>query len=295
MSVLRYAVEEALSSLWRGRRFSVLAVATIATAVLVLGCFLLATTNLEHLVDQWRSATELSVFLADTATDDDRRQVEAVLAPGALVASVEFVSKAQALVRFKGMFGDLAPTVDALGRNPLPASYEVRLQPAAGDRQAIEQLAARLRSTAGVADVRYDRQWLDRLLAGVAVVRRIGLVLSAILALAAALTVTTVVRLALHARRDELEIMELVGSPSAYVQGPFILEGALQGLIGGGAAVAILAVAFRALRARDLATWAAALNLADVQFLPIWTSVLLVVGATAVGGVSGLLAARTRG
>ncbi len=84
----------------------------------------------------------------------------------------------------------------------------------------------------GVADVRYDRQWLNRLLTVIRLIRGIGLALGTLLAVAAALTVANVVRLALYARRDELDIMQLVGAPPVYVRGPFVMEGVLQGGVG---------------------------------------------------------------
>ena len=295
MGALRHAWEESITSLWRGRRVAALGMLTIATAVFVLGGFLLVTVNLDRLAQAWRSAAELSVFLADDATEDDQRRIEERLAPNPVVAGYTFVSKADALVRFKEMFGDLSPAVDALGKNPLPASYEVRLLPSPETQTGLDDLASRLQQMPGVSDVRHDRLWLERLQGGVAVVRRAGGALSAILALAAALTATTVVRLALHARRDELEIMDLVGSPTSYVEGPFIMEGAAQGAIGGAVAVAALGGAFLVLRDRYLTPWAAALNLTEVHFLAPGTCGLLVCGATVVGCVAGLVAARSRG
>ena len=81
----------------------------------------------------------------------------------------------------------------------------------------VNALSAKVRGMPGVADVRYDRQWLTRLLAAVVVIRGVGLALAAVLTFAAALTVANVVRLGLYARRDELEIMQLVGAPQAYI------------------------------------------------------------------------------
>jgi len=143
----------------------------------------------------------------------------------------------------------------------------------------------------GVADVRYDRQWLSRLLSAIVLIRGIGLVIGAMLTTAAALTVASVVRLALHARRDEIEIMQLVGAPQAYVRGPFVMEGVLQGAVGSLVALIGLAIAFFALHGRYLAPLAAAINLSPIRFLPFELSVLLVVGGMAVGCVGGLVAA----
>ena len=291
MRAFQYALEEALLSLRRGRQAGMLSTATIALALFVLGAVLLVTANLQRLAADWSSAAEMSVYLRDDATQEQRRMIETALAPGDLIASRDYVSKTDALVRFKQTFTDLAPTVDSLGDNPLPASYEVRLRPTGQVAASVDQLAARLRAISGVADVRYDRQWLARLLSVVSILRGAGLALGALLTIAAALTVANVVRLALYARRDELDIMQLVGAPAAFIRGPFVMEGVLQGGIGALAALAALLAVFFATRGRYLAPLASAINLSTVSFLPVAVSVLLIVGGMAVGCLGGVLAA----
>jgi cell division transport system permease protein len=290
VQALRYSLEEAGRSLWRGRQSGMLSTATIALALFVLGAFLMVTSNLQRLGAEWSSAAELSVYLQDDIKPEDRAAVERLLAPGEVVASREYVSKSDALARFKQTFSELAGTVDGLGENPLPASFEARLRPSAS--AGIDALAARLRQTTGVADVRYDRQWLTRLLSAISVIRTAGLALAAILTLAAALTVANVVRLALYARRDELEIMHLVGAPAVFVRGPFVMEGVLQGGAGALAAVVLLGATYSILRGRYLMPLASAVNLPSIAFLPVEVCALLVVGGMAVGCLGGLLAAR---
>jgi len=294
MRALRYALEEAFTSLWRGRQAGLLSTLTIALALFVLGGFLVVTANLERLGNEWSNAAELSVYLKDDITAGDRRAVEMVLAPSDVIAAHEYVSKTDALARFKQTFGDLAAAVDGVGGNPLPASLEVRLRPAPGTGAGVDRLATRLRQMTGVADVRYDRQWLTRVLSAINVVRGVGLVLGSVLAIAAALTVANVVRLALYARREELDIMNLVGAPQIYVRGPFVMEGVLQGGVGAIAALLALGVAFFALRGRYLLPLASALNLSSIRFLPVELCVLLVVGGMAVGCLGGLVAAWNR-
>ena len=291
MRALQYAIEEAVLSLRRGRQAGALSTATIALALFVLGAFLVVTANLEHLATEWGSVAEMSVYLKDDLTQDQRRAIEQELAPGDVVAAREYVSKTDALARFRQTFSDLTTTVDTLGENPLPASYEVRLQSGATAADSVDRLANRLRDTAGVADVRYDRQWLSRLLSIVTIVRRVGFGLGALLTLAAALTVANVVRLALYARRDELEIMQLVGAPTAYIRGPFVMEGVLQGGLGALIALAALTLAFFVVRGRYLTPLASAVSLSSVRFLPAEVCVLLVVGGMAVGCVGGIVAA----
>ncbi len=156
MRALQYAFDEALASLWRGRQSGILSTATIAVALFVLGGFLLVTSNLERLGAEWSRAAELSVYLADGIDPGEQAAVEVALAPGDVVASVELISKDDAAARFRETFSDLAGALDTLDVNPLPASYEARLQPAAAAGDRLEALVAVVRGLPGVTDVRFS-------------------------------------------------------------------------------------------------------------------------------------------
>jgi cell division transport system permease protein len=292
MRMLRYAFDEALASLWRRRQSGLLAMGTITIALFVLGAFLIVTTNLDRLGAEWGRAAELSVYVADDITPEQRHTVELAVAQDEVAAGQEFLTKADALRRFKQTFADLAASVDNVGGNPLPASVEVRLKPGAAGGPGVERLAAKLRQLPGVTDVQYDRQWLARMMSGIRIIRGAGFALGALLTVAAALTIANVVRLALIARRDELEIMQLVGAPHAYIRGPFVMEGVIQGGMGAALAVLALGVAFAVVQARYLGTLAAAINVSSLQFLSVGVCLGLVVGGMAVGCVGGLVAAR---
>jgi cell division transport system permease protein len=117
----------------------------------------------------------MSIYLADTVTADQRAAIDKTLAGAAVVASRQYLSKADALARFKKTFTDLSGTLDGLGDNPLPASFEVKLQ--GGSETGVDLLLAELRQLPGVADVRYDREWLQRLSRAIGMVRGVGVVL----------------------------------------------------------------------------------------------------------------------
>lgn len=293
MRAIRYSIAEAAASLGRGRGAAVVAILTIAAGLFVLGFFLVVNSNLQRVVGRWTESAELSVYLTDDATVDELRTIDELVAQSGLASRREYVSRPQAAARFKQDFPDLARTSDELDRNPFPASFEVRLKPEARTAgEAVDSLATALRSVRGVADVRYDRRWLDRLNSLVAVVRGIGLAILIVLAVASALTVANVVRLAASARRDEIEIMQLVGAPFAYVRGPFVVEGILQG--GLGAIVAILSLwglfALARLRYGQLA--AEAIGLSTITFLPLQVWAIVVAGGMFLGCIGGFVVAR---
>jgi cell division transport system permease protein len=293
MRALQYSFREAAASLWRGRGSSFFAITAIALAMVVLGGLLLLTTNGERLVAEWSSAAEFSVYLTDDATSEQRGALESLIDGSGVAAGRQYVSKADALGRFRRDFAELASLADSFENNPFPASVEVRVTPESQQNGAAEALVARLAAQPGVADVRYDREWLQRVTAGLDAVRGVGSALGVVMIVAAALTVATVVRLALHQRRDEIEIMQLVGSPHAFIRGPFVAEGLLQGGIGAVVALVVLWLGFRA----ALAWWGGPLgtviDTGSLQFLPVRMSAWLVLGGMAVGCLGGFAAART--
>jgi cell division transport system permease protein len=291
MRALSYFFDEAAASLSRGLKTAVIATATIAIAFVVLGGFLILTTNMERLFARWQQAAEFSVYLADAMTLQQRATLEESLRSNSLVSEIEIVTKDEALRRFKTNFAALADAAGELSSNPLPASIEVRLRSGAspGDVEALARHAGQL---PGVVDVRYDRQWLQRLMHAVDVVRAGGFTLASLLVLAAALTVASVVRFALLARREEIHIMQLVGAPIAYIRGPFIIEGLIQGGIGAIVALTLLWIAFFVLRGRLDAMLSGAVAPASLVFLSLPTVFMLLMAGMAVGSLGGFVAAR---
>jgi len=291
MRSFEYAFRQGGASLWRSRGSSAFAVLAIALALIVLGALLIVTWNAEQLIARWTAAAEFSVYLRDDATSEQRGAIEVAIDQSGLSAGREFVSKAEALTRFRREFAELAELTSGFDENPFPASIEVRVRTGA-DHDNAEDVVKQLMAMPGVADTRYDRDWLARVGAGLGTIRAAGFALALLMAVAAAVTVATVVRLGLRARRDELEIMELVGAPLVFIRGPFVAEGFLQGGIGALLAIALLWVGFLV----AMAWWGPDLNsLLDgqsVQFLPIRLCFYLILGGMVVGSAGGLVAAR---
>ncbi len=287
MRALGFFFVEAWASLRRGRTSTAFAVLAIAVALFVFGGFLLVTGTLQRVLDTWSRAAEFSVYLRDDVSADARSTIEAALDRSTLVTGREFVGKEAALARFRRDFADLAAATSDLAENPFPASYEVRFRPEAASSDAVDALAQQVGRMPGVADVRYDRQWLTRLGTAVRTIRTIGWALGIVLALGALLTVATVVRLALHNRHDEVEIMQLVGSPIAFIRGPFVLEGILQGGAGAIVAIVLLWAGYAVLQARFGEALGAIIEPGAVSFLSWGQALVVLVTGAAVGALGG--------
>jgi cell division transport system permease protein len=128
MRAFKYFLSEAAASLWRGRKAAILSILTISGGLFVLGFFLVLNANLQRLVGRWTESAELSVYLKDEATEDQLRTVDDLIAGSGLAAERQYISKNQAIARFKQDFPDLAGATSRLESNPFPASFEIRLK-----------------------------------------------------------------------------------------------------------------------------------------------------------------------
>ena len=292
MTVVGYAFEEAWLSLRRSGRSALVSIGTIAIAFSTLGGFLLVSVNVQDVLDRWLQAAEMSVYLHDTASADDRVALEQFLRAQPIVAEVEYVSRERALERFQNDFPELRDVTTGIGENPFPSAFEVRLRTGNGGDTDAESLSSEVAGKPGVSDIRYDRRWLARLVGIVTTARLAAALMAGILMLGAAFTVAAVVRLSLYARRDELEIMQLVGAPFTYIRGPFIMEGLLLGGTGAAVALAAIAVLYSMLSrwlGSDLAGFA---GIGQLRFLGFTEFVMMLLGGVGVGAAAGTVASR---
>ena len=291
MRAIEYAFSEALASLRRAGRSAAMSIGTIAIAFLTLGGFLLVSANLQSLVERWASSAELSVYLRDDLDEAARDALVTELSAHAAVAGVEYVSKDEAIERFRRDFPELADVAESAD-NPFPPSLEVRLRTDPVSSGGADAMATQLTEREGVIDVRYDRQWLSRLMAIIGSIRLAGVTAAAVLVLGAAFTVAAVVRLSLQSRREEVDIMQLVGAPFAFIRGPSIAEGTILGSIGACLALVILWAIFAMTREQLTAALTEWGSVGTLRFLAFAEAALLVVSGLVVGALAGLIASR---
>ncbi len=214
------------------------AILTIAVSLVLVGAFDLLLRNMEDLLDDFGRDLHVTAYLEDGLADAEAEHLAAVLLTVEGVESVRPVSKDEALERFKsGMGADL---LDGLDENPLPASIEIQLLPEQRTPAGMRIVVESIRGLPGIGDLGSGQDWVEGYLRALAVVRGIGVGLSFILAFAALLIVTNTIRLAVFARRDELDILRLVGASRAFTNTPFVVEGIAQGAAGGSLAVLLL-------------------------------------------------------
>lgn len=272
---------------WRGGRgdwkLHALGIFSLAVAFVCLASALLVVVNLRAVESRWARAGRASVYLRDGISEQDVMSIRRALAQTSGVATTRYVSPSDAR---KDVVGDgVEGSLAALPPEAFPASIELELASDVTD-QDLAAMATKLRALPQVEAVETYQRWTERL----STLLRGGVTASAVLALVVLGAVVSVVgstmRLALQRRRIEVEVLKLVGATDRFVRGPFVVEGAMQGLFGAAAAIALLGLLYVIVRGRFDDALAALLGL-DPVFLP-WPIVL---GMMALGGALGALAA----
>jgi cell division transport system permease protein len=287
LRALAYFFEEALTSLWRSRLINALSIGSIAVSLFVLGAFLTVASNLNEVVTRWTRKVQVTFYLQDGVEERVLFGLEERLRADPAVESVVRVSREDALARFRELFRDLRTLPEDLGENPFPASLEATIRAGRQSPEEVRRLVAAFEASPGVEEVQYDLLWIQRLATAVRLVRGVGGLLGGILVLAGVFTISNVIRLTVYARQDELDIMRLVGATRAYVRGPFVVEGMLQGGLGGLLSVGLLWGTFRVFAADALA--ASDLLGRAAVFLSTELCLAIVVGGMIVGVVGSLV------
>jgi cell division transport system permease protein len=238
-------VRSALRGITASPATSLVAIATIGVTLVLVGVFLLLVSNMERMLDQFGDALEVTAFLEPGASPDLQRELAARAGSIEGVESVRLVSPEEALERFRRGVGRGAALLEGLSENPLPASLEITLAPEQRSAAGLARVVAALEGAPGIDDLSSGQDWVEGYLRAISLVRTVGWGMATILALATLLIVANTIRLAVLSRRDELEILSLVGASRVFVNTPFLLEGVLQGTLGGVAALAVLYALFR--------------------------------------------------
>ncbi|MFL6244410.1 MAG: permease-like cell division protein FtsX [Thermoanaerobaculia bacterium] len=289
-----YFFREAVRRLWVSKRTSFVAIAMIAISLLIVGSFLLVAENLSRAAEKWQGKSRVIVYLESDVTPQQIDSVSRWLAAKPEMAKRRYISREQALARFRTWFANLSEVMGQLDENPFPPSFEIDVEPRLAQSRAFHQNIAALRAMHGVDQVQYDWEWIARLRRVVNVINIAGLVAGGILAIAAAFTIANVIRLTMMLYREEIEIMRLVGATERIIRGPFLIEGFLQGTIGGLLAVVLLFAAFetarRALSASSSILW----GFLFTGFLPWQKIAALVAGGMLAGWAGSWLSVRER-
>lgn len=248
MRRLLYLLREAVANVLTNRTTTLVAVATTAFTFACVGVFLLLYVNLKTMATSLEQDIQVMVYLQDDVTEQARNDIEQQLKADRAIGSLTFVSKERALADFQAQFPSESRLLQGLGQNPLPASFVVTLTAESRSSDAMRRWANRTQLITGVGQVQYNQEWVEALAGIVRYIEVAAIIVGMILSAASVTIIANTIRLALYSRREEIEILGLIGASATFIRVPYLLEGAALGLCGSALSLVILKGGFELFR-----------------------------------------------
>ena len=233
---VEYAVQESVTNIRRNPFITVAAILVVGVSLFLMGSALLLQRATTRASNAFTSQVEVAVFLANDISSDERVQLQNDLLAMPEVKNVIYESKKDAYTRFKHLFTNQPDIVNNTSPDSLPESFRVKLK----DPHQFTIIRDRLEGRAGIQQIRDEREIIKQLFSATSIQRKMSLINAVVVFLAAVILIATTIRMAIFSRRKEIGIMKLVGATNWFVRIPFMMEGIVQGLIGGVLAVLIL-------------------------------------------------------
>jgi cell division transport system permease protein len=240
---LFYVTTDALRSLKENFTTTVFTSVTLGFALALFSLFLIVFINLNGIITQWGERAHVVAYLAPGVDSKDAKGIEARLKGMEGVLDTTYVSSKDALDDLRSELRGHESILEGVNPGLLPASFEISIAEDHLAPDALSRLVAAVEGLAGVEEVSYSREWVEKFSAFLSFIELAALVIGIFLATAILFIISNTIRLTVYARRDEIEIMRLVGASERFIKFPFFIEGVVQGLIGGVLAMGILAAA----------------------------------------------------
>lgn len=219
---------------------NVVTIGTITLALLIVSLFLLVFVNLENAAENWSERVQVTVYFDRELTSQEQSALRGKIQALPETSRVGYVSRDEALKRFKNRLRGQETLLEGVRPEVLPTSFEISLKRANRDTQGVESFVSSLKRIPGIAEVQYGEEWVRRFNSFLNFMRLLGALLGGFLVLAVVFIVSNTIKLTIYARRDEIEVMSLVGATGFFIKAPFLLEGLMQGVAGAVIAVALL-------------------------------------------------------
>jgi len=292
ISLLGFVFRRVRNSLWHLFWTHCLTAVTVAMALYVFGAFVFLETNLQRLLKGWGDEIQISAYLDKNLNSAEVQALVKRIEAYPEVERVKQTSQEQAWRDFQTALGGQSGLLAGLPRDVLPASLEVSIKPGHQDGPVVEQLARRLRQQKEFTAVDYPQEWVEGLglvLLGVGWAKWI---FGGVLFMATFFIVGSTVKLAMLARQDEIEIMQLVGASENLIQAPFLLEGMIQGVAGAIASLILLWITFQFLRGEMPSLGGFLMPLGRLTFLDLRSIGLLLVLGWLLGAAGSVFSLR---
>lgn len=280
---IRYFFGRAFANMKQNIYLSLVTTGTITLALLILSLLLLVFVNIEGVAEGWSSRVQVTAYFQQELPPQDVARLKSTVQALPGTSSVRYVSRDEALVRFRERLKGQESLLEGVTPEVMPSSLEISLKKGSRTTEATESYVSALKRIPGISEVQYGEEWVKRFNSFLLFLRLLGAVLGAFLLLTVTFIVSNTIKLTIFARKDELEVLSLVGATRFFIKAPFLIEGFIQGAAGALISVALLFGSYLALlnNAGNFLTFDPAA--AGLVFLPLSYLAAIIVGGALLG------------
>ena len=279
--VFPYFTKQAISNILNNMVVHAIGMGTMVVSLLIFGTFLLLFVNLNTWVQGWGQSISMSVYIKDDISEAQRARIASFVGDIPEAEIIRFISKEEALKDLRNTLGPQAGVLEGLSVNPLPASFEVAFTDVGEHGTDLKAIKHALDNMDGVEEVQFSEEWLQRFESIISIIRVVGFAIGGLLCLGILFIVTNTIKLTIYSRREEIEILKLVGATDWFVKFPFLLEGIVQGLLSGVIALLILYLGYFILSTKKM--YFLGLAGLDFTFIPYEYSLSIVLISVLLG------------
>ena len=225
-------------------------IVTIAISILIVSAFALFFVNANEIINSWKKGIKIMVYLKSDSPETNTSELIRKIRLMEGIRNVRFISKNEAFQELKKQMKRQSSLFENLKENPLPDAFEIQLKASFQNQEKVEVLATRIESLPQVDEVEYGQRWLGQFTNFFNLFRFTGYAMGSLFFMAALLIVANTIRLILYSRRDEVEIMRLVGATDSFIKAPFYIQGLIQGAFGGIIGLTVLFISFLLISSR---------------------------------------------
>jgi len=236
--------KRALQDIIDHRFLNAITIITIAVSILIVSAFSLFFVNANEIINSWKKGIRIMAYLEPGVPEVNIPELKQKIKRINGIQDVRFIPKSKALQLLKKQMKRQSSLFENLKENPLPDAFEIRLIASSQNQDKVEIIATRLESFPQVDEVEYGKRWLGRFTNFFNLFRLTGYAMGGLFFMAAVLIVANTIRLMLYSRREEVEIMRLVGATDRFIKAPFYIQGLIQGAFGGIIGITILFITF---------------------------------------------------
>jgi len=276
-------LKKALQDILSNRFLNSVTIVTIGLSILIVSSFALFFINTNALLDSWRKGIRVLVYLEPQATEAKRLDLRYQVQQLENVQEIHFISKATALKRLKEQMRRHSSLLENLQKNPLPDAFEVRIIDVTRDLEKVAVLAEKIKSLPQVEEVEYGQHWIAKFSHIINIFKFIGYAMGGLFFTAALFIIANTIRLVLYSRKEEIEIMRLVGSNDRFIKAPFYIEGLILSALGGFVGLAALFAVYQFVLSKFHSSLS--LGLIEIKFLSVGQFFLFVGGSMLVGWI----------